>query len=594
MQTTSYAPLSTKLMAAFVIATLAMAVLPVQEVRADTHTSTATGGNWGDTSTWVSGVVPATSDTVIIATTGGNSVQIAATLTQTAGGSVTVNNGATLNATTAGVDVTFGALTINSGGTLTMRRPMTVLGATNITGTINFGSTDGGAQLMSFNGNVTLNSGADWNETLVGASANLQFYGNLTNNATTFTTQYGYFMFPGSGKTISGATPTSVFRMLVAGTVTNNGTVTVANEFGGGGGLTNGAAGVLNIGSTPTITTLTASAVGNTVNYYASGAQTVKAIAYSNLKLSGSGAKAIANGTSVAANMDISGTAKANIGAGLTISVQSLSFGGVPQVAGTWGSTSSVATHTSNTYFSATTGMLNVATGPELPTLTSPTATSITDATATLGANITSNGGATLTARGTCWGTSAAPSGNCDVEGAINAGVFTMARTGLLPGTHLFYRGFAINAVGTGYSPDGSFYTEPDTQASAVDFTSVTAIDMIVNWTRGSGEGVIVLMKSGSAVDSNPADGTYTSYAADPALGSGTQIGAGNFVVYKGVGTNATVTGLSAGTTYYVAVYEYAGAADTSGVDQGTNYVLTPATGNQATMHTVSLPLVLR
>jgi uncharacterized protein YodC (DUF2158 family) len=169
-----------------------------------------------------------------------------------------------------------------------------------------------------------------------------------------------------------------------------------------------------------------------------------------------------------------------------------------------------------------------------------------------------------------------------------------MARTGLLPGTRLYYRGFAINAVGTGYSPDGSFYTEPETQASAVGFTSVSGDDMTVHWTRGSGDGVTVLMKSGSAVDSDPADGTYTSYTADTAFGSGTQIGTGNFVVYKGAGTSMTVTGLSAGATYYVAVYEYAGAVDTSGYHQGTNYVLTPATGSQAALYRVWLPLILR
>ena len=219
-----------------------------------------------------------------------------------------------------------------------------------------------------------------------------------------------------------------------------------------------------------------------------------------------------------------------------------------------------------------------------LPTVTSPTATSITDTTATLGANITSDGGSAITARGTCWGTSAAPTTNCVPEGGTATGVFTQARTGLTAGTLLYYRGYATNSDGTNYSPDGSFYTEPATQASGVNFTSVSYNSMTVNWTRGSGTGVIVLMKSGSAVNSDPADGTYSGYTANPAFGSGTQIGTGNYVVYKGIGTNVTVTGLTAGTTYYVAVYEYSGAVDTSGVNQGTNYKLAPATGNQAAL----------
>lgn len=220
------------------------------------------------------------------------------------------------------------------------------------------------------------------------------------------------------------------------------------------------------------------------------------------------------------------------------------------------------------------------------PTLTTPTATSIASTTATLGANITSDGGSALTARGTVWGTTAAPTGNQVAQGGTTTGVFTQARTGLTAQTKIYYRGYATNSAGTAYSPDGSFYTEPATQASGVSFTSVTSTGMTVNWTRGSGGaggGVLVVMKAGSAVDATPADGTYTGYSANSAFGGGTAITAGNFVVYKGTGTSVVVTGLSPTTSYNVAVFEFAGQIDTAGVDLGTNYKLTPATGIQAT-----------
>ena len=59
--------------------------------------------------------------------------------------------------------------------------------------------------------------------------------------------------------------------------------------------FTNAATGVLNVTATPTvatITTLTVSAVGNTVNYTGAGAQTVRTgTTFYNLGLSGSGAK---------------------------------------------------------------------------------------------------------------------------------------------------------------------------------------------------------------------------------------------------------------------------------------------------------------
>ncbi len=218
-----------------------------------------------------------------------------------------------------------------------------------------------------------------------------------------------------------------------------------------------------------------------------------------------------------------------------------------------------------------------------VPTLTSPTATAITSSTATLGATVTSDGGAALTERGTCWGASAAPITNCVAEGTTAVSLFTQARTGLTLSSQIFYRGYAINSKGTGYSPDGSFYTEPSAPATAVSFTNVLGNSMTVNWTRGTGgDGVIVLMKAGSVVNSDPVDGTFTTYTANAAFGSGTQIGTGNYVVSKGSSGFVNVTGLTPGTTYYVAVYEYKGAVNTTGTAQGTNYLqLTPATGSQ-------------
>ena len=106
---------------------------------------------------------------------------------------------------------------------------------------------------------------------------------------------------------------------------------------------------------------------------------------------------------------------------------------------------------------------------------------------------------------------------------------------------------------------------------------------MSVNWTRNvTGGGVIVLMKQGAAVDSEPVDGTYTAYTGSTLFGNGTEIGTGNYVIFKGDGSSVNVTGLYPGTTYHVAVYEFAGIGDTSGVDQGTNYK-TPPAGNSST-----------
>ncbi|NTW31740.1 MAG: DNRLRE domain-containing protein [Bacteroidetes bacterium] len=104
-------------------------------------------------------------------------------------------------------------------------------------------------------------------------------------------------------------------------------------------------------------------------------------------------------------------------------------------------------------------------TSPVIPTVISPTVTSITSSSAVLGANVTSDGGAAIITRGTCWGTSASPTTNCVAEGGTTTGVFTHARTGLHSGTFVYYRGYATNIIGTGYSADGNFTTSSPSPA---------------------------------------------------------------------------------------------------------------------------------
>lgn len=224
---------------------------------------------------------------------------------------------------------------------------------------------------------------------------------------------------------------------------------------------------------------------------------------------------------------------------------------------------------------------------PAAPAVSSPTATAIGTTTATLGANVTSDGGATVTDRGTVWGATASPTGNAASQGS-GVGVFTHARTGLTPGVQLFYRGYAVNSAGTSYSADGSFYTEPETQASSVTFENVAETTMRVRWTRGSGDGCLVLIKAVSAVSSGPADGTNTGYTADATFSAGTQVGSGNYVVYKGAGDSVDIAGLTGLTAYHVAVCEYAGTGEGP---SGINYRQAgAATGNTTTAGGLTVP----
>src|SRR5262249_13187426 len=135
---------------------------------------------------------------------------------------------------------------------------------------------------------ITVNSGGTFTNT--SNNNNVSINGNISNGGT-LNAGTGTYTFTGSGKTIGGANAVSIPTVSISGSYTNNGTFTVGTGLAGAGSLTNSAAGILNLGgSTTTITTLTATASGNTVNYNGA-AQTVKPVSYYNLTLSGTSAK---------------------------------------------------------------------------------------------------------------------------------------------------------------------------------------------------------------------------------------------------------------------------------------------------------------
>ena len=96
-----------------------------------------------------------------------------------------------------------------------------------------------------------------------------------------------------------------------------------------------------------------------------------------------------------------------------------------------------------------------------VPIVSDPTVSGINIPNATLGATIVNDGGDTILERGTVWNTTGPPiTENQLAEGGTALGPFSHVRTdltGVEIGTRVYFRGYAVNYVGTGYSAMSSF-----------------------------------------------------------------------------------------------------------------------------------------
>lgn len=230
-------------------------------LHAATIESTATGGSWTSTSTWVGGVVPGSTDDVVIATTPGNSVTLPGAVTCN---ELTINQDATLAAnnhlvTVRGNFIIIGTFTSTSGGlTLSGTADQQISGFTT-TGTITMAKTGGTATFVgninaaaltingaggtlnlgtrnhTFTGAVTLTNGSLLGNT---STVNLSLGGAVwTGTGSLFTANSSTVVLTGAGQTIS--TTTTFNNLTYSGsagktiaasvTVTVNGLFTIAN-----------------------------------------------------------------------------------------------------------------------------------------------------------------------------------------------------------------------------------------------------------------------------------------------------------------------------------------------------------------------------
>lgn len=134
---------------------------------------------------------------------------------------------------------------------------------------------------------------------------------------------------------------------------------------------------------------------------------------------------------------------------------------------------------------------------------------------------------------------------------------------------------FRIDDVKLEGTPGCTIATAPTTSSSAFSATPFCTSAQ-VGFTAGNGARRIVVV-SLSNFAGTPANGT--AYTANTTFGSGSTVGAGNFVVLNGTGNSVTITGLTPATNYFVKVFEYNGA--TANCDE--SYLATGVTSFQFT-----------
>lgn len=103
----------------------------------------------------------------------------------------------------------------------------------------------------------------------------------------------------------------------------------------------------------------------------------------------------------------------------------------------------------------------------------------------------------------------------------------------------------------------GNILTYPPTVSSTISFGAVTNNSIVVNFSGGNGSYRLLLVKESSPVNAVPPNGMYYGPYN---FGTGIPLGDGNYPVYRnwsGVTASTTVTGLTAGKTYYFEVFDY-------------------------------------
>jgi uncharacterized protein (TIGR02145 family) len=198
-----------------------------------------------------------------------------------------------------------------------------------------------------------------------------------------------------------------------------------------------------------------------------------------------------------------------------------------------------------------------------VPTLTTVDVSSVTLTSAVSGGSITANGNDSITVRGVCWATTTGPTiDNDKTTDGTGKGSFISNLTGLQAGVTYFLRAYATNSVGTAYGNEISFITSAVTVPTLLT-ASVTSITL----TSAVSGGNITADGGGSVTARGVCWNTVTGpILANSKTSNGT--GTGSFV--------SNLTGLTAGTKYYIRAYATNSAGTAYGNEVSFNPLVVP------------------
>ena len=347
--------------------------------------------NWNTAANWSLNLVPTAAHDVVIpdgitTTITVNTAAVCAsftmndggnncTVTVSAGNSLTVSNAVDVGTGTGGFGVVEKTLAINTGtltcGSITLAdagfnktsRVTASTGTINVSGNIDMPDPGFAATVaIQFTGAGTLNlSGTMTGGDYVSNASTLNIVGDMIGVG--FDEGTGTVDYMGNNQTIRSEYTYNNLIFSGAGDASSDGDITIGGDFtiNTVGTLDFGAF-TYDIGGDWINDAGTLDLTSSTINLNGAG-QTIggtNSTTFNNLRLSGSGTKTFSFSTTIDATLSIDGVV-ANLGAFTSHTTNALAFDNVGQVSGTWGSTSSAAANTNDTYFAATAGVITAA-----------------------------------------------------------------------------------------------------------------------------------------------------------------------------------------------------------------------------------------